>query len=31
MNIMNFFSKKRKYYFIALVRDAKQTCGWAIS
>ena len=24
MNIMNFFSKKRKYYFIASVRDAKQ-------
>jgi len=24
MNIMNFFSRKRKYYFIASVRDAKQ-------
>ena len=24
MNIMNFFSRKRKYYFIVSVRDAKQ-------
>lgn len=24
MNIMNFFSRKRKYYFIASVRDTKQ-------
>ena len=24
MNIMNFFSRRRKYYFIASVRDAKQ-------
>lgn len=31
MNIMNFFSRKRKYYFIASVRDAKQEVDDIIS